>query len=108
MDHTKYDATFLLIDEDLKPALTISEAQALKPIQKKFMESYLQHRDSMPLEKWLHTEMAENLPDHSSEEITQMSKEILTALQMAEEKRYPWKEQLRMVKAKNHGLPVKQ
>lgn len=87
MDHTKYDATFLLIDEDLKPALTISEAQALKPIQKKFMESYLQHRDSMPLEKWLHTEMAENLPDHSSEEIAQMSKEILTALKMAEEKK---------------------
>lgn len=77
----------LAIDEDLAPQISADEAQALKPIQKKFMESYLEHRDSMPVDEWLRTEMAENLPDRSAEEIAQMSNEIITTLKVQEEKK---------------------
>ena len=59
----------------------------MKPIQKKFMESYLEHRDSMPVDEWLRTEMAENLPDRSAEEIAQMSNEIIATLKVQEEKK---------------------
>lgn len=77
----------LAIDEDLAPQISADEAQALKPIQKKFMESYLEHRDSMPVDEWLRTEMAENLPDRSAEEIAQMSNEIIATLKVQEEKK---------------------
>lgn len=77
----------LAIDEDLAPQISADEAQALKPIQKKFMESYLEHRDSTPVDEWLRTEMAENLPDRSAEEIAQMSNEIITTLKVQEEKK---------------------
>lgn len=63
----------LALDEELAPHISVDEAQELKPIQKKFMESYLEHKDSMPVEDWLRAEMAENLPERTSEEIAQMS-----------------------------------
>ncbi len=85
MDELKYDA-ILAIDEELAPKISTYEAQALKPIQKKFMESYLEHRDTMPVDKWLRTEMAESLPDCSADEIARMSDEIITTLKVQEEK----------------------
>ena len=88
MKETKTKTTAILaIDEDLAPQISADEAQALKPIQKKFMESYLEHRDSMPVDEWLRTEMAENLPDRSAEEIAQMSNEIIATLKVQEEKK---------------------
>ncbi len=86
MGEINYDAV-LAIDEELMPRISISEAQALKPIQKEFMESYLKHRDTMPVEEWLRTEMAKSLPDLSAEEIAQMSDEIITTLKVQEEKK---------------------
>lgn len=83
----KEKTAILAIDEDLAPQISADEAQALKPIQKKFMESYLEHRDSTPVDEWLRTEMAENLPDRSAEEIAQMSNEIITTLKVQEEKK---------------------
>lgn len=52
MDELKYDA-ILAIDEEIAPKISTYEAQALKPIQKKFMESYLEHRDTTPVDEWL-------------------------------------------------------
>lgn len=86
MDKIEHDAV-LAIDEELAPKIFTYEAQALKPIQKRFMESYLEHRDTMPVDEWLHTEMAECLPDYSDEEIAQMSDEIITTLKVQEEKK---------------------
>lgn len=77
----------LAIDEELAPKITAQEAEALKPIQKKFMESYLEHRDKVPVEEWLRSEMAANLPERSAEEIAQMSDEIITTLKVQEEKK---------------------
>ena len=39
-----YDAV-LEIDEEYEPKVTAAEAEALKPIQKEFMESYLANRE---------------------------------------------------------------
>jgi len=83
----KENDVILAIDEELAPHISVDEAQDLKPIQKKFMESYLEHKDSMLVEDWLRAEMAENLPEHSSEEIAQMSDEIITILKVHEEKK---------------------
>lgn len=83
----KENTAILAIDEELAPQISIDEAQALKPIQKKFMESYLEHRDTMPVDEWLRTEMAENLPERSAEEIAQMSDEIITTLKIQKEKK---------------------
>lgn len=77
----------LAIDEDLAPHISVDEAQALKPIQKKFIESYLEHKDTMPLDEWLRVVMAESLPDRSDEEIAQMSDEIISTLKVQEEKK---------------------
>ncbi len=83
----KENYTILAIDEELAPHISVDEAQKLKPIQKKFMESYLGRKDSIPVEDWLRAEMAENLPNCSSEEIAQMSDEIITTLKVQEEKK---------------------
>lgn len=77
----------LAIDEELVCPISIGEARELKVIQKKFIESYFNHRDSMPVEKWLHNEMAEYLPEYSSEEVDQISDEILFTLKIQEEKK---------------------
>lgn len=51
------------------------------------MESYLKYRDTVPLEEWICNEITENLPDHSADEIAQMSNEIITTLKIQEEKK---------------------
>ena len=66
----------LAIDEELVCPISIGEARELKVIQKKFIESYFNHRDSMPVEKWLHNEMAEYLPEYSSEEVDYCNENI--------------------------------
>lgn len=77
----------LLIDADADPRLSEEEAQALKEIQKKFMESYAANYDKMELADWLVMEMKEALPECSAEETEEMSQEILSSLKTAEEKR---------------------
>lgn len=77
----------LAIDEELAPSISMDEAQELKSIQKKFMESYLSNRNTMPIEEWLHTEMEESLPNRSAAEISQMSDEIIATLKIQEEKK---------------------
>lgn len=79
--------TILAIDEEFDFNISTDEAQAMKPIQKRFMESYLENKDNMPVDEWLSSEMAENLPECSAEEISQMSREIITTLKMQEEKK---------------------
>ena len=83
----KENEMILAIDEELAPAISVDEAQALKPIQKKFMESYLANKDTMTVEEWLCSEMARSLPERSAEEISCMSNEIITTLKVQEEKK---------------------
>lgn len=81
-----FDAV-LEIDEEYAPKVTEAEAEALKPIQKEFMQSYLANRDKMPVEEWLKGEMGRSLPERSEEEISEMSAEIITTLKVQEEKK---------------------
>ena len=76
----------LAIDEELAPRISMDEAEELKSLQKKFVESYLEHKDSTPVDEWLRTEMAESLPDCSAEEVDQMRDEIIYTLKLQEEK----------------------
>lgn len=87
MEADKEEKEILAIDEELAPHISEDEAQTLKTIQKKFMESYLEHKDDMPVEKWLYAEMTENLPECSKEEIAKMSGEIIDTLKIQEEKK---------------------
>ncbi len=86
MDNHKYDA-ILVIDEELASPISLEEAQALKPIQAKFLESYLEKGANTSVDEWLRAEMAENLPEHSADEVTQMSDEIISTLKTQEGKK---------------------
>lgn len=75
----------LVLDEEYEPKITPAEAEALKPIQKEFMESYLANRDKMPLDEWLKSEMRKNLPEYGENEIDEISVEIISTLKIQEE-----------------------
>lgn len=77
----------LIIDEELAPGITLGVGNALRPIQKSFMESYLESKDSVPLTQWLCEKIAEELPDHSAEDVAGISREIIATLKLQEEKR---------------------
>ena len=79
--------TILAIDDTFCPTITCEIGQELKPIQKQFIESYLKHKDTMPVGEWLCEEMANSLPDQSPAAIEQMSNEIISTLKVQEEKK---------------------
>lgn len=81
-----YDAV-ILIDDEFEQKITKEEAEALKPIQKKFITSYLDNKDKMPVDQWLSYEMTESLQEYSPEEVKQMSEDIITTLRVQEEKK---------------------
>ena len=89
MEDHKYDAEILINDEFR--TVTLEEAEALKPIQKQFMESYIAHKDEMTVEEWLPIEMAVQLPEQPKEEIQAISSEIISALKITEEKHHSLK-----------------
>lgn len=76
----------LAIDEEMQP-ISLEEAEAIKPIQKKFMVSYLEHRDEVPVEEWLRKEIAEHLPEYTVEAVAEMSDEIINTLKIQEAKK---------------------
>ena len=97
----------LVIDEEYMPKIFADEGQALKLIQKKFMKSYLDHRNTISVKDWLRMEMSRSLPGRDIREIAQMSEEIVSTLEMQEEKNYLYKKLLTVGETKNHGLLAK-
>ncbi|MFJ7970056.1 hypothetical protein [Psychrobacillus sp. NPDC096389] len=79
---------FLLIDDTFEPILRENVAENLKLIQKKFMESYITHKDSMSVEEWLPMELHINLPEKSRGEIQKISSEIISTITGIEEKKF--------------------
>lgn len=70
------------IDADTaRPILSEEEAKALKPILKRFMESYAKKPADLSDEAWLNGKLQEELPEKSPEEIQTMSKEIIEGVQ---------------------------
>lgn len=76
----------LLIDDTFEPLLTENDAAQLKPIQKKFMDSYIAHKDSKTVEEWLPMELHIHLPEKSVQEIQEISTEIISTIKVGEEK----------------------
>lgn len=83
----KEKTTMLVIASDMDPRISEEEAYALKSIQKKFTESYLAHKDSVPIDTWLQTELANNLPELSPSEIAQISSNIISTLKVQDQKK---------------------
>ena len=60
-------------------------AQNLKPIMKRFMDSYSLKDEKQSDEEWLIIRFHEELPDKSEEEISQMTREVLSEIKMFDE-----------------------
>lgn len=65
--------------------LSEEEARGVSKIQREFLESYAAAKDKMPVEEWLPQELQKQLPERTSEEIQEMSTEIITSLKVTEE-----------------------
>ena len=81
----KYDGV-LLIDDAYENPLCVNEGQEIKPILKKFMESYAKKTDDVSLEDWLSLELKENLPEKDEAETRKISTEIITTLNTCDDK----------------------
>ncbi|MCI7087795.1 MAG: hypothetical protein MR954_08250 [Lachnobacterium sp.] len=64
--------------------LSEEEARGISNIQREFLESYVASKDKMSVEEWLPQELQKQLPERTSEEIHEMSTEIITSLKVAE------------------------
>ena len=65
--------------------LSEEEARGISKIQREFLESYAASKDKMSVEDWLPQELQKQLPERTSEEIQEMSTEIITSLKVTEE-----------------------
>lgn len=65
--------------------LSEEEAKGISKIQREFLESYASSKDKMSVEEWLPHELQKQLPEKSSEEIKEMSSEIIGSLKVTED-----------------------
>lgn len=65
--------------------LSEKEAKGVSKIQREFLESYAVSKDNMPVEEWLPQELQKQLPEKTSEEIEEMSTEIISSLKVTED-----------------------
>lgn len=65
--------------------LSEEEAKGVFKIQREFLESYVASKDKMPVEEWLSQELQKQLPEKTSEEIEEMSTEIISSLKVTED-----------------------
>lgn len=68
-----------------KKVLSKEEAKDIFKIQREFLESYASSKDKMAVEEWLPQELQNQLPEKSSEEIKEMSADIIDALKVTED-----------------------
>lgn len=81
-----FDENILLIDESDYPILIEEECAELKPVIEDFMRSYSENKDK-PVRDWIIPKMSQYLPDKTTEEIENMTNEIISSLETAEEKK---------------------
>ncbi len=70
---------------DFSERILSEEACGVSSILREFLESYVASKDKMPVEKWLPQELRIQLPERTSNEIQEMSAEIITSLKVTEE-----------------------
>lgn len=75
----------LLIDEELSPVITLENGAELKPIVTDFVKGYVQNQDKT-IKEWLGQKLQENLPEKTSEEIQNITDDIIFSLEVTEKK----------------------
>lgn len=83
---SKVEVDELLIDDEYLPILPEGETEQLKAVYKKFVESYISNKDVLSVEEWLSMELRESLPDHTENEINEITDQIVTTIKTNEEK----------------------
>lgn len=81
MDEKKTDT--LLLGEEYGPILIEEECAEFNPVLTEFINCYAENRDKQ-VKEWLDQKLQEQLPDRTSEEITEMTKEIIETLETNE------------------------
>lgn len=66
--------------------LVENEAKQLKKLQQRFIESYIDNKDKMGVDKWLTIELKNNMPEKSELEIQEISRDIIDTIKINEEK----------------------
>lgn len=79
------EEVLLLLEEEFSPILIEEECEQIKPIIKDFVKCYVSNKEK-PVEIWLTPKMQEQLPDRKPEEIQAMVDDIVSMLQVNEEK----------------------
>ncbi len=86
--------TDLLIDEEYSPILIPDECKELKPIVKDFIGAYIKHKaeenENSPQEntkKWLSEKLQSYLPEKDSDEIKNITEEIISTINVSEQKK---------------------
>lgn len=82
MDNNKINS-----DNNIASILSLDEAIKLKDIQKSFMKSYINNKDTMTVPQWLVLELKNNLPEKTDFEIEEISNEIIETIIGNEEKK---------------------
>lgn len=82
--YTKDEVFELLIDDEYLPILPEGEAEQLKAVYKKFIESYISNRDVLSVEEWLSMELRESLPEYPENEGNEIRDQIVTTLKANE------------------------
>lgn len=80
------NSEILLLDEEFAPIHMEEECNAVKPVMREFIESYVENCDK-PIEEWLSHKMQEQLPDRKFEEIQKMAQEIVKTIEINETKK---------------------
>lgn len=87
MEKNASKSEILLIDEQHKPILTEGDCKELKPVVNDFIKGYAEKDKDLPVEEWLNQKLQQHLPEKSSEEISNITEEIISAIKVSDEKK---------------------
>lgn len=73
-----------VIDVDFKIIDSEEGLVEIKDLQHKFIKSYIENKDKMPIKEWLNEELKLNLPDLSIDEIKSISDDIISTIELNE------------------------
>lgn len=97
------ETDMLLIDDIDNPYYTNkNNFSALKELQLKFINSYVENKDKVDVDKWLFNELKKNLPEKNEEEIGQITREIIRTLKVNQEKHESLKSAVQQGRSKEH------
>jgi len=94
----------LIIDIDYSLVLDEEEAEKLKEIEQRFIESYAQNKDKMSIDEWLFFEIKKNITTKPDNDISKISNEIIETLKTNEYKKKSLEESVKCGRSKENWL----